>query len=739
MDSTLPHAVEQGPSEAVLDPREILDFFVRHWKFIASVTALIAAATLFILFTITPRYTGTAQILLGNQRENVLGQDSIVSDLTFDSSFVDSQVAVLRSRSLLHRVVTDMNLAKDREFGRRAEEKGLFATLRGRLFGGAGANAAEEEQASDAISPAVLASIAILRDSLDIEREGRSYVIGVSVTSEDPQKAAALANAVADAFIVDQLEAGYEAAQRAASWLGDRIEKLRAELLASENAVEEFRVEHNLVATSTGTLNEQQLSELNAQLVAARADLAEKRAKYEQAAQIQAQGGDMQAAPDVLLSPVVAALREQFAEVSSREADLIARYGGRHPLVVNVGAERGDVERQIAAEVDRIVANLRNDLAVAESRETSLRQSLGVLTGETGVDNKVAVRLRELERIAAANKALYESFLSRAKVAEEQTTLANRDARVISTATAPGGPSFPRKKLVMALALVMGVGLGTGGAFLLDVLNSGFMTPRQIEEMLELPVLASVPLMRSDELTVNGEELPPPRYLVQKPLSRYSEAVRALRSAVQMSDVDRPPQLIQVTSAMPGEGKTTLAMSMAFSLRTAGHTVLLLDADLRHPSVSNVFGLVDQPGLVDLLVAGAPDASRVRPFREPESGVEILPAGSKTHNPPDLLASDRMKGLIASLRERYEYILVDSPPVAPVIDATVLSRQADKVVFAVKWGSTPREAVANAVRQISGTRKIAGIALNQVDERQTPKYGRYAYHGSSYYGSYYSQ
>lgn len=728
----IPFRLENAEPDA-LDLRDVLDFFYRRWKFIASAAGLILLLTLFVLYAITPQYTATTQVLLDPQRDSVLGAEAIMSELTLDSSMVDSQVALLQSRSLLRRVVEKHKLVSDPEFGANAT-LGLWASWRASMFGAP----EEPEEAADVtgIPPGILASVERLRDGLEVAREGRSYVIGISVTSENPAKAARLANAVADAYVVDQLEAGYEAAKRASDWLSDRLESLRAELRRSEDAVEKFRSEHKLVATNTGTVTEQQLSEINAELVSVRAETAEKRAKFEQAEAITERGGNLESVPDVLRSTVISALRGQYAEVTRREADLVSRYGGRHPEVVNVSAERRDVERQIKAEVGRIIANLKNDYEVAATREQSLEQSLAALTGQTGVDNQVAVRLRELERVAAANKTLYESFLSRAKIAEEQTTLANHDSRIISAASVPMDPSFPQKKLILALALVMGLGLGTGGAFLLDMLNAGFMTPRQVEDALELPVLSSVPRMSDREITVNGETLTPPRYLVRKPLSRYSEALRSLRSGVQMSDVDHPPKVVQITSTLPKEGKTTLAISLAFSAASSGQRVLLLDCDLRHPSVSKYFGLEERTGLVDLLTGSAGPERLVHV--DEETGLHVVPAGSKSQNPPDLLTSARMQALMSKLRESYDYIVVDSPPVGPVIDPVVLTGLADKVIFAVRWGTTPREAVGQAVRQLPGDRKIAGVAFTIIDEARAPKYGRYSYYGSSYYSNYYS-
>ena len=303
--------------------------------------------------------------------------------------------------------------------------------------------------------PDVLRSIGRLRAALDVQRIQRSYVISIAVTSEDSIKAARLANAVADAYVVDQLDARYDAAKRASLWLGERLDGLRDQVRQSEEVVAKFRREHNLLTTNSDTkltISEQQLSELNAKLATARAELAERRAKYDQAQQVKKRGGDIQAIPDVVRSAVISQLRAQQSEASRRLADLVSQYNDNHPQVIDARAQLRNIDRSIAAEVDRIIANLKNDYDVAKAGESSLQNSLDQMSGSTALDGDVGIKLRELERINAANKTLFESFLSRTKITQEQSTFQERDARVISPATKPGVPSFPPPQVVGAVA-----------------------------------------------------------------------------------------------------------------------------------------------------------------------------------------------------------------------------------------------------------------------------------------------
>ena len=286
-------------------------------------------------------------------------------------------------------------------------------------------------------------------------------------------------------------------------------------------------------------------------------------------------------------------------------------------------------------------------------------------------------------------------------------------------------------------ALLAGLGLGVCGAFVLELLSTGFNTPRQVEDILGLPVLASVRRMEKGKLVKDGEVIPIPFYQLHFPLSPLSESMRTLRSSIHMSDVDEPPKVIHVTSTKPGEGKSTIAMSLAVSAAASGLKVALIDADLRHPSTSRVFGLENQKGLVDLLLGTISSENAFKMVQKSQNLV-VLPAGSKSLNPTDLLGSDRMKQLLSKLKQAFDYVVVDTPPVGPVIDPVIVGNLADKTIFVVEWASTPRELVVNTMRQLSNQKRIAGIVLNSVKRERARKYGGEYYYGQSY-EKYYSE
>jgi capsular exopolysaccharide synthesis family protein len=714
---------ETGDVEQRMDLHEILSFVWRQWKFIAAIVAMVMLIGVVWLLRQTPLYTATSQVLLERQREKAPGVEAILTDVALDYAMIESQIAIMRSSVFLRRVVQNEGLVgqpvSDADNSQRAA-------------------AGTDSQSIPASEVGVIES---LKGALSVSRlVQQGHVLAISVTSPDPIKAARLANAVADAYLLDKLDTRFEAAKRASAWLSDRLVELRKQLRESEEAVAKFRTDNGLFQSGNVTLNQQQLSELNAKLVDARADVAQKKAQVELLDSIQAKGGNLQNVPDISNAGALPTLRQQTATLSQQQSELMARYGATHPLVVNVRAQQSDVERAIVTETRRLVASRKNEYDLAQSRVTSLEQSLREATGQTSIDDTTAIRLRELERTAAVNKSLFEDFLQRAKITQEQSTFEAHEARVISPALPPGAPSSPRKGQYMAINLLIGLFVGVGAAIAKEMLNAGFTTPKQIEDLLGLPVLASVNRMGPDDLRVDGKVVPISHYPAVRPLSRYSEAIRALRSGIQMTDVDHPPKVIQLTSTVPGEGKTTIALSIAGSAASSGLKVLVIDADLRHPSASRVLNVHKERGLVDLLL-GQVDVQEVLRLND-EDRYWVLPAGNKTQNPPDLLGSERMKSLVAGFRQTFDMIIIDTPPAGPVIDPVVVSQLSDKIVLIVRWAVTPRELVKQCVQQLSGHRKIAGIAFNHVDENQAQKHGKYAYsyyYGSRYYKKYYTE
>ncbi|WOF72449.1 GumC family protein [Parvibaculaceae bacterium PLY_AMNH_Bact1] len=427
----------------LIDLRQVYLTLRRNLQLIVAMIATITVLTLVVTLQLTPLYTATAKVLIETRENNVVDIEAVLSGLSSDSATVDSQVEIIKSQALALRVIETLDLGNDPEFNVILQEQSWAASLNPlhlvrSLVPGAERNEEEARQAE------LISVVDVFQNRLGISRTGLTKVISINFTSEVPRKAERIANAVADAYLVDQLEAKYEATQRATVWLDSRLRDLREQVKSSEEAAELYRAAHGLLDADGSTLTEQQLKEINSQLLLARAELDGSRAKLGRVRELVSRGRGFESVGEVLASEVIRDLRREQSELIRKEAQLRARYGERHPSIIEIKDERRDLDLQIQSEVSRIVVGLENEVAVAATRVASLERSLAATTTAAGEKEQDRVRLRELQREATSNRTLYENFLARFKETRQQEDLQEADARVISRATLPVDKSSPR-------------------------------------------------------------------------------------------------------------------------------------------------------------------------------------------------------------------------------------------------------------------------------------------------------
>jgi succinoglycan biosynthesis transport protein ExoP len=708
--------MDQEKLMAMADVREIWLFAKRNIKLVAIVVAVFALLALLLAFVMPAKYMGTASVMLQARKTKVSAVEEVVSDLAPDSSIIRSEVDVIQSRSVIDRVINNLNLMKDPAYNPTMTGAGWL----GQIFKDDNAEAKKMEENT------IRASIADkLAKNLDVVNDGRSYSIVIIYRDHDPQKAMQIANAFADEYLVDQLEVKYDATQRANTWLQKRMAVLKVEVNNAEKAVEEFKAANNLVSVGDETVNQQQISALNTQLLTARAERAQAQARLDSVKGLR--GEELETASSVVTSQLIGRLKDQEAEVRRKEADLSTRYGDRHPMIINTRNELNSIREKIGEEIKKTISGLQNDALVAQAKVSSLEKDLAKLEGATGVDNKAMVTLRQLEREAAAGRSLYESFLTRFKETAGQQDFQLADARIIARADLPQRPYFPNPVMFVIVGIALGGLVGTIAALLLEYMDRGFRAISVIEKVCNVSGLGMVPIAE----VAQGQL--PTDYILEKPLSAYAESIRSIRTAIHFSNVDAAPKVIAITSTLPGEGKTIFAASFARLLAQSGSRVLLIDADMRRPRMHSLLGLdKDRPGLAAVL---AGEAALDAALQKDTSGAHVIIAHSKTPNPQDLLASKQMERLLTAARQNYDTIIIDTPPVSAVADAAVVAKLADTTVYIVRWVSTPREVVAEGIRQLQNFNvKLAGVVLTQVDlnEQKQYGYGDYGY----YYGKY---
>lgn len=729
------------------DPREeedefslirfLLVLWQRRWVLFPVAFLIIAAGTLHIL-QLEKRYTATTSLMIVLPETQVVDIESVAGG---KSGYIDwwgteGEIEVIRSRDLAFKLVDRLNLTEHKAFNPEPAEPGALDFLKPGQYiprewkEGLGLVEPPSSEPLDETGKAAAKRSGVadaLTGGLDVEAVRNTNVVNVSFTSNDPVLAARVSNELAEIYILDQLEANFEATRKATEWLDDQLVDLKEKVAASERAVEDYRQTHDLTEVKDTGILEEQLSSVNAQLVAARAERAEAEARFQQVRRVlQVGGAALETVPEVLDSKLIQDLRQQETRVLREISELQTEYGPKHPKMLQAQAEVRDLQKIITAEIGKIATGLENELEVARSREQSLESSLSDLTGRTSGQKEVSIQLRALEREASANRALFETFLNRFKETSSTQGIEKTDARIISRAEVPTAPSYPNKRRMLALLIAGAFFLSALLVYLLESLRSGLYSPEQVEDETGLPVLGMIP-------KVSGKT--PYEHVLSKPRSNYSEALNSLKTSLLISSPDKPVRAIQVTSSVPQEGKSTLALSLARLLAKSGQKIVLVDGDLRRGTLAAKLGIdaSESKGMTDFVLAGDEEVGSFL-VKDEASGLYLMNKGAAEFvNATDILSSHRMEEIIEKLKRQFDFVIIDAPPIMVVSDARIIGQLVDETVFVVRWDKTPRNVVRAALRQFRDARsEITGVVLQQVNLNKSSSYG-YGQYGSGHY------
>lgn len=712
-----PASRPQSLSEAI-DLRGLLLTFRRHIRLFSALALVVFAIAALVTFTAERKFTAISQLMFEPGTERVVRSESVVPSMPAEEAAVDTQVEVLQSREMALRVVQTLGLERDRRFNTRLVEP---SPLRKFIDGLSGRSYTPPPPLStpQGLRQGRDAAAGTVQRSAKIRRSGMTYVVDVAVTTVDPRMSARIANAYATQYVASQVERRVAATSSANQWLVRRLAQLEPELAAKEAAVAAYRQANGLLSASGATIAEQEISTYNQQLATARAEQATEEARLRTARDQLARGSLGDDVGEALDSPVIQGLRGQRATVSSKVADLRQRYGDKHPLLIRSKEELADIDAQIQAEIKRVMSNLEARVQVARGRTDSVAATLGGARGTLAGNNAAAVDLNRLERDAQVARADYESLLARYRETSSQTGILGANAAVASSAKAPIRPSSPNVPLNLILGLALGLAVGAAGVAVAGGMDEGLTTADDVEAKLGVAALGSIPLLSSIAQR-RDRNLTPGQHLLARPLSAFAESFRALRTSLLYGRLDNMVKTLAVTSALPGEGKTTTSLCLARSAAQAGMSVVVVDCDLRRRSLNRALGLSPKAGLVEVLTGRA---SLDEALVEDEGGAKVLPIAG-VEGAQDIFAGQTMSGLLKELEARFDLVVLDTPPVLAVADTRLLAMKADAVLFLAQWRRTSSRAVESAIGILEQSGAVVGgVALNQVDLNEQSRYG----------------
>ena len=775
---------------------EILRTIWRKRLMILLIVAAINGLALFVLLQFDPEYEAHSQVLINATEDNVANMNEVVQRAPLNSLTVLSEIQVLQSRRLAGRVVDALNLMENPEFNPTLEP-GIFGEIAVFFDGLAGrpekpwsvpmaepvsinldeieALSADTEATLDdpAAAPAAQPAqmnrksseggglfgfiadffygialpdepltekavrdmvITEFLDQSNILTTGKTYVIDILYYSVDRRLAAKIANTIAEKYLTAQLDQKLEATQRANVWLSDQIERLRTDVEAAERAVEDYRARAGLLRGGFNTLASSEVADLNTKYIEARAKSAEMEARVRQVAQLVNQPGGFDTIPDVLNNSLIQQLRQQEAVVIRKRAELTEELGPRHPTMIRVNEEIEKLRSQIATEVQKVVQGLRTEAQITKERERQFKAELDRVKSRVSKLNQSEVQLRALEREAEASRNLFESFLQRSRETSTQASLQEPDAVILSDAPVPLEPTYPPVFLIMGFVVVASLALGVGTVFLTEMFDKRFRSTEQIEDRVRVSPLGLSPAVKKGKAVDE---------VVDDPLSPFSESIRRLNSAIQVSAAEgNAPKVVAVTSLVPGEGKTSVSVSLARLVARSGQKVLLIDFDGRRPSVHTALGLKLSPGVSDILLGAATVEEVIN--KDERSGADVVTAGRHVQDPAQLLGVGRLREFIAEMRDRYDLVIIDTPPLGAVADALILARRADATVLVSQWNKVLQDEVVWGIRQLRDAgATLAGVLITQANLKKQASYGyqdpTVGYRSGSYYRYYADQ
>ena len=688
----------------------------RKWAILAA-TLVAGIISTVIVGSLTPVYSSTVKVLIEQNKTRVLKIEEVYGVSNSRENFL-TQAEIIKSTEVARRVASELRLWEHPEFDPRQASPGIRDQIKGFL----GIVEPEVEWTEDKLRDH---AAGMLSERITVVPVGYTNILSINVEAQDEKLVVQLANSVANAYINADRDARFKVTQQANAWLQERTQSLREALLASERALQDYREKHGLVnlSDSAQTMVGQQISEANSKLFEAKARRIEAEGAYEQVKAIK--DGDYLSVPAVMRNPTVVAARQQESAAALKVAELQQRYGAEHVRMVQAQSELKAARESLSKQVQTVVAGMAREYESARATERALEAALNSARGAVQSVNRQEFQLTALQRDVAANKQIFDMFVSRAKETNEESDLQSAVGRVLDPA-AIAVLVKPKKAKLILLFIIAGMMLGVVVSVTLDKLDNTVKGIEDAEKRFQQPVLSALPELSAED---SGKSM---TLFIEQPQSHLAEAIRTARTGVLLSNIDASSRVIVVTSSVPGEGKTTVCSNLALAHAQTKRT-LLIDADMRRPQVGKRLGLPPEARGLSSLVAGT---ARLEDCIHAITGSQlaVMPVGDIPPNPLELLLSQRFRETLAELASIYEVIIIDTPPVELVSDALVLSPMATGTIFVVRAMETPYPLARKGLVRIQRAGgKMLGVMLNHLDYTKARSYyGEYS--GYSQYG-----
>ncbi len=716
------------PGTAPSSMQDLLSVFWRRRGLIGCCIVLITLAAAVASVSMTPHYRATSQLLLIGDGTDVINENESAQSQDQYNSEIETYTRLLTSRSFSEAVINRLDLTDDPYFNptlantETTTPNAIWEFLDSIPFasivtqtGLANSDPTQQVESNWSDKQVYEHAVTKLISSLSVRQEGYSSVIAISFTSTDSAQAASVANTVAEVFVEEQLRTKRTGSDEATDWLDKRVEELRQKVIASERGIAQYRIENKIIDVGRSSLNDAEIAQISNNLIVAQARVAEKETKLAIIKKALESGDGLATISEVTTSPAIAAIRQQEFALLSDEAQLREDFGPNHPRVIQLESEKERLEQKTRLELEKIFSVLANEAQIAREQTLVLKSQLSDAKDSLGTRNQAEVELAELEREAQANRDLYTRFLSRLKFLTEEQDLIGSGARIVSRAVPPNQPTFPQPTVVFVAGFVASVLTGGLIALVREGLERGLRHARQVEQHLGLPTLGMIPELK-------GRAIKPHRYLHKKQLSGYAEAVRNIHVSLQYGWVSKRPQVVLVTSSLPNEGKTTLAMSLATSIAESGISTLLIDLDFRNPSIGQQMERVRPDTSVVNFINGSKTWGATVHSEPGIKNLSIIPGSTGVPNPVHCLESAELKSFLEDMRDEFDQIILDAPPVLGISDTRVAARLADAVILAVQWGQTKVDVAQNSIRTLAQhDTPVAGVVLTRIDVKKHAK------------------